>query len=199
MTGSSSHQSMAMRKLPGLFAMIFIIGLIAAGVVGCTFTQPSTGQGPATTPVAQEKPQRCPTPLYPSQARPPSIPVYPNAQQVQVQTFGKTEASGTDQFYSHGPVWLTRRTTYITTDPAQVVRGFYKDVLAGAKWRPDDQTPTPDEAYYSWGVDLMLWENPPCNATPETGIPDFLLKLIVQEASAGETQVEVLEGVILGF
>lgn len=197
MTDYLAHQSMAMSKLPGLLAVIFSIGLIVAGIGGCTSSPPSTGQAPTTTPVALEEPRRCPTPLYPSQARPPTIPTYPNAQQVQVQTFGKTEMSGADQF--HSPAYISRQTTFTTGDSAQAVRAFYQDLLDRSGWRLDDQTPTSDELYYFWGVDTKPWEDPPCNATPETGLPVFLLKLVIKEGGAGATQVEVLEGALLGF
>jgi len=105
---------------------------------------------------------------------------------------------GSDQFHA-GPAWITRWSTFTTTDKAEAVRGFYKDVLADARWRPDDRTPPPDELYYFWGVDTKPWEDPPCYATPETGLPIFLLKLVIKEAGAGKTQVEILEGVLLGI
>jgi hypothetical protein len=106
--------------------------------------------------------------------------------------------AGLDQFHIN-PAWLTRRTTFTTTDAAQAVRVFYKDFLEQAHWRPDDRTPPPDTLYYSWIIDTKPWQAPPCNATPETGLPIFLLKLVINDVGAGATQVEVLEGVMPGI
>ncbi len=117
---------------------------------------------------------------------------------MQVQTFGKAEMDGSDQFHK-GPAWITRRTTFTTPDTAQAVRVFYKDVVEQAHWTPDDPAPSPEEFYYFWIVDTKPWEDPPCNATPETGLPDFLLKLVIKEVGAGQTQVEVLEGTLPGL
>jgi hypothetical protein len=166
-------------------------------VAGCSSSQAGQQQPTPVVALVPEVPQPCPTPLYPSQAQPPAIPIYPNAQQVQVQTFGKVEMDGSDQF--HAPAWIRRRTTFTTPDTAQAVRVFYKDVVEQAHWRPDDPKPPTDEFYYFWSVNIKAWEDPPCNATPETGLPVFLLKLLTNEVGAGETQVEVLEGVMLGF
>lgn len=178
--------------------LLVLSGFIA--VAACT-SAPAGGEQP--TPVGaivQEVPQRCPTPLYPSRARPSSIPTYPGAQQVHVQEFDPPVGDNlrTQQF-NNAPAVITRRTTFTTTDDAQAVRVFYKDFLEQAQWRPDDRTPPPDTLYYSWIINTKPWQNPPCNATPETGLSVFLLKLVVKAGDAGETQVEIVEGALPGL
>lgn len=144
----------------------------------------------------------CPTPLYPSAAKPPAIPSYPQAQELTVEDIDISQGNlggAVAEFEGQGPVHLTRTTSFMVVDTPDAVRLFYEDRLAKAGWQRQDITSMQNATYFVWIVDTKVWETPPCNATPETGLPHFILKLTTEVIGSSETRVRLDEGIVAGF
>src|SRR3954470_8480264 len=133
--------------------------IVSIGLASCDLVTQESDETPQAVPV------RCPTPLYPSQVQPPSVPHYPGAMEVRIET----ETTNPDLATTRLPgtiAQVTKVESFTTSDEAAMVRSFYTNSLREDGWQLEGDH-TGEELRFFWIVDTKPWEDPPCNATPE--------------------------------
>jgi hypothetical protein len=129
-----------------------------------------------------------------SAAKPPDVPEYPDARDLQVSTAELPDSLETPDMHSTDYHLTLKIVRFVTTDSPEKVLDFYRDSLIRAGWSLSAHPSAEDTLSFGWSVGDSLYEayhNIPCAPTPETGLPAHGVDVTVKSTGEGTTAVEL--------